>query len=174
MFLLKLYQFNKLAFVLFASFIIAFIFLNYKWGLVATPIYQFGMFSGIETIKTQTNAYSVYVNNQLLNLNNYTAPELDLILIPARQYLLQKSNNESVYYTFKNVFSKVGISGLLKEKNFRNDITTRAFSDWYKSEIGKQLYFKVESVKITSRNYFFINGQFFAADSSKIEFEDVK
>ena len=174
MFLLKLYRFNKLAFFAFISFITAYIFLNYKWGLVATPIYQFGMYSGIEHTSGEYKTYAITVNDQQLNLNDFSAPQLDAMLIPIKHFKAQKENNAAVYKVFTNVFSKAGISGILKDANFDNNITDGEFTHWYLRSLSKILNYTVNSFQITSRNHLWQSDHFVPVHSSKIEFADVK
>ncbi len=45
MFLKKLWYYNKALFSFVTAFIIAMAIIMYKWGIVATPVLQFGMYS---------------------------------------------------------------------------------------------------------------------------------
>lgn len=45
MFLVRLFKFNRLAGIIAVCLLSGFIYLNYKWGFVAAPLFQYGMYS---------------------------------------------------------------------------------------------------------------------------------
>ena len=79
MFLKKLYQQNKFLFVAVIVFLSTYLFLNFKWGVIATPVQQYGMFSGKFIIEDPLPVYLVKANGKLINNALLSPIERDLL-----------------------------------------------------------------------------------------------
>lgn len=137
MFLKKLYRFNKTAFFSLLLFLIAFIYLNYKWGVHATPVYQYGMFSSTFYMKDTQTVFKIYTNGQLLDVTKYSFIEADRLFVSLQNYAKQKNANESIYNVMKQVPAKIGFAGMMKHEVYSNDLTDEAFTKWYRQLLEK-------------------------------------
>src|SRR4051812_15803220 len=120
MFLKKLYKFSKTWFILFLTFILFFIYINYKWGMVATPVFQFGMFSStFKTTDTQI-VFKIYVNNEPLNISKLSFIKRDLLLTSLQNYQQQQEHNAKLYEQVNTATTRLGIAALARADKFTN------------------------------------------------------
>jgi hypothetical protein len=132
MFIKNLYQYSKTAFIAFVVFIVLFIFINYKWGVVATPVYQYGMFSSVVHIKDTQTVYHIYVNDTKLDITQYHFAERDMLLISLENYTKAPKSNSSIFFTMKRLLDKTGAGSLMQQSDYSNAVSDTAFTLWYK------------------------------------------
>ncbi len=137
MFLKKLYYFNKTAFTLLLLFVFAFIYINYKWGAAATPVYQYGMFSSKFYIKDTQIVFKIYVDDRLLDVTKFPFAKRDMLFVSLENYSKQKNVNEAVYGVMKKVPGKIGLTGLMKPGVYANSLNDEAFVKWYRRLLEK-------------------------------------
>ena len=137
MFLKKLYYFNKTAFTLLLLFVFTFIYINYKWGATATPVYQYGMFSSKFYIKDTQMAFKIYVDDKLLDVTKYPFAKRDMLFVSLENYTEQKNINATVYGVMKKIPEKIGLTGLMKPEVYANSIDDETFAKWYRKLLEK-------------------------------------
>ena len=137
MFFKKLYGYNKSFCLAVVVFLMAYFYLNYKWGLIATPIQQYGMFSGKQFLKDTFTVYTVIANGKSINETEISQIERDAIQSYPEYYKKQEVNNEVVFHTLKKYFEYAGISMENQRYKYRNAINDSQFKYWFKSRIEK-------------------------------------
>ncbi len=151
MFLKKLYGFNKIFCTGFVFVIILFCFLNYKRGMVMTPIFQYGMYSGIFHLTDTQAIYKIYVDDKLIDLTKYSFEKNDDILVSIGNYEKAKHSNAITFETMKRIMSKVGLSSFMTASNFSNNISDQDFMLWYKRKMEKLFGNPIEKIEIFSQ-----------------------
>jgi len=157
MFIKKLYRYSKAVFFVFAAFIIAFVFINYKWGVVATPVYQYGMFSSVFHVSDTQVVYHIYVNDKHLDITKYAMAKRDMMLISLENYEKAKEINQPVFFTMKRILDKTGLGYLMSQPNYSNNINDTVFSMWYKKLLQKTTGFPVVKIAVFSQKYVWVN-----------------
>lgn len=153
MFLKKLYYYSKPAFFGFIGFLAVFAFLNYKWGMVAAPIYQFGMYSEPMNRRDTQTVYQIYINKKPVKLAQFTFTERDILLISLENYQKSFQVNESVYLTMNRILSKAGVGKLMKREVYVKDTAHTQFNDWYKKLLQEKMGYPVTSALVTRSLY---------------------
>jgi hypothetical protein len=132
MFIKKLYQYSKTAGFGFTAFIVLYFFINYKWGVVATPVFQYGMFSTPFYLKDTQTAYRIYVNDKEIDITKYAFAKRDMLLVSLENYEKEKIINTEVFLTMRQLLKKTGVGYLMKQACYSNNINDTAFTVWYK------------------------------------------
>ena len=164
MFLKALYQYHKGMFCLFVGFVCAFVFINYKWGMVATPIYQYGMFSGQQDLKDSFPLLQVYINEAPVNMSKYHFVEKDYMLVMPKKYLSAAGQNEQLRVTMQSFFAKFGGSRIVRTTSDTLADTT-IFMRWYQQQLGKFVPTPIRTIQITQQHYLW-NGQHAVAQAT--------
>jgi hypothetical protein len=146
MFIKRLYRHSKILFFAFVLFIVAFIFINYKWGLTATPIYQYGMFSSKFYIKDTQSVFKIYVNEKLLDITKYSFAERDIMLVTLEKYGQQVNNNEAVYTVMKKIPQQFGIT--MPVGLYRCMVADKNFTGWYKKSLQQIIGYPVKKLEV--------------------------
>ena len=162
MFIKKLWYFNKKAALLFLMFIILWGYLNIKQSAVATPILQYGMFSGPYHLKDTQNVLHIYLNDKIIDFTKYSMSERDRLQVALEYYLVQNANNERVYTTMKRILSKVGIGNWMTEEVYTSKLTDEDFTKWYKKIIESISGEKVIKLAAYYQKYTWQSGQLIA------------
>jgi hypothetical protein len=153
MFLKQLYHFNRWLFLCFAIFLLAMAFINYKWGMVATPIQQYGMYSAkVYTSDTQ-KVFQLNVNGKPIDFSKYSLTDRDMMQIPINDFERQAAVNNQAYTTMKSLFNKIGLGRLMPEQKFTNSTTNQQFTVWYKKQLEKRLGYAVDSLSVFDEHY---------------------
>lgn len=139
--------------LLFIGFVFCFLFINYKWGVTATPVLQFGMFSGVFHIKDTQTVAQIYINDKPLNYADYSVAQRDKMTTYLSMYLSQKEINTFSFITMKRLLSKVGIGSLMQEQHYTNTITATNFSIWYKEMLEKITGEKINTLEVYNQKY---------------------
>lgn len=158
MFLKELWLFNKKIFAGFMLFIFLMLVINYKWGAVATPVYQFGMFSSKFYMKDTQNVYKIYVNDNQLDITKYHFAERDMLLVSLQNYTKQKSVNQSVYNTMKQIPEKIGLTGVMNPEKYLNNTTDADFTNWYRKLLESITGYPVLKLEIYQQKVQWQNG----------------
>ena len=130
MFITRLYKHSKFAAICFLLFIASYLFINYKWGVVATPIYQLGLYSGVAHIGDTQTVYTFYVDDKLLLLNNLPFAHADMIVVSLSRYKNHEANNKAVMDVF-NKYSNKLFNQSLQIKPYTNAITDQQAGLWF-------------------------------------------
>ena len=153
MFIKKLYQYNKALCVFFLGFIILFAGINYKWGMVATPVLQYGMYSSVfHTGDTQT-VFIVEANNTMINSAEISLTERDVLQVYLENYEKERTVNEAAHQTMKKYIAWTGLAGYMKDDKYRNQVTDSIFSAWYKAKVEKITGTPVRSLHVYRQHF---------------------
>jgi hypothetical protein len=149
MFFKKLYQQNKILFITVVVFLSAYLFLNIKWGVIATPVQQYGMFSGKFNIEDPIPVYLIKANGKMINHARLSPIERDLLQAYPEYYQTQQSNNEAVYNSMKKFLFTGGIFVESRHKDkFFNQVNDTIFSNWYRARVSEIINAKVDSLEV--------------------------
>jgi hypothetical protein len=159
MFIKKLYNYSKGGCVVFVVFINSFFFINFKQGVVAAPILQFGMFSSVFNINDTQTVALIYLNDTLLNYTDYSFAERDIILSHLDMYLLEKETNNASFATMQRVLGKVGMAKWMDKQVYSNTITDEQFTGWYKCLLEKVTKKNIYKLEVYSQKYLW-NGSY--------------
>lgn len=149
MFLKQLYHYNKYGFTVFVLFIVAFVYLNFKWGSVATPVYQYGMFSGRYAVNDTQQVIHFYTGSERLPVENLHFSNRDMLFSMVKKYEGQKTQNPLLYNTINGIYSRFGLKNLVNAGSYHNNVTDTTFSDWLRFYI----YHKINDSDIGSVRY---------------------
>ena len=153
MFIKRLYRYNKALCILFLVYIVSFIVVNYKWGTVATPVLQYGMYSGIFKLKDTQTVYLVEANHRMVNCAGLSLTERDILQIYPESYRLQDRVNEDAFSTMQRYFRPVGLSGVMHYEKFHNRVNDSLFLKWYGGEVERFIGEPVKELKIYQQHY---------------------
>jgi hypothetical protein len=157
MFITKLYTHSKIGCFAFISFIMAFIFINYKWGVVATPVLQYGMFSGKAYLKDTQAIYIIEANHKIIDCTMISLTERDILQVYPDYYEKQNAINQTTYTTMKKYMRYSGLSGLMNIDKFTNKITDSVFTNWYKLKVKKIINEPVLSLSVFKQHFLWKN-----------------
>ncbi len=157
MLLKELWKHNKFSFFLLTMFLTAMLFINYKRGLVITPMLQYGMFSEKFQLEDTITTYQIIVDNKQIDLSNYSFTERDLIITPIEDYQKQKKTNPAIYTTMKPFFNKVGLGNFMEEVKYSNQITEIDFNNWYKNKLQMLILTPINNLEIQTCRYVWEN-----------------
>ena len=158
MYLKKLYFYDKKIFFLFIIYFISFLFINFKSGLIVSPIMQYGMYSSISKMSDTISINRVYVNDTVLDFSQLSMADRDIINVSLDNFYGEKINNRNVYTTIKRVTKA---DKIMKEKVYLNSITDQVFYNRYQTLLEKILNRKIHNIKILKQKYVWKNGVFF-------------
>lgn len=150
MFIRKLYQYNKTACRLFIAFIAAFAFINYKWGITAAPILQFGMFSSPMYLKDTQTVYLVVADGERIDCSKLSLTNRDIIQIYPADYLRSKEVNVAVYNTMQPY---IGFTGLMQLDKYNPKVSDSSFTNWYKQKVQAILKKRVDSLQVFKQDF---------------------
>ncbi len=157
MFFKQLFIYNKYLFSILAIFIFATTVVFYKWGAVASPIYQYGMFSkNYYTSDTQL-VYQIYNNNKAIDYKLYTQNQLDRVQQNIAKYLNQHKNNNAIYTTMKRALTPFYIGKLMSEQNYTHPISDKQFVNWLFTQLPNSTTVPNSTIKIKQQLYIYKN-----------------
>ena len=148
MFLKKLYQYNKFLFFIVLVFLLGYGYLNYKWGISATPIHQYGMYSGKAFLKDTLQLYIVKANVKIIEESAISQTERDIIQSYPDYYEKHKNSNDQVYNTVSVFFNYAGFSTEKNRYKFVNDINHSLFNKWYLQKIETIIKEPIKSIQV--------------------------
>ncbi|MFM7672067.1 MAG: hypothetical protein ACKO6Q_05670 [Bacteroidota bacterium] len=119
MFLHRLYKYNRWAGLACSFLLIGFIYLNYKWGLVATPLNQFGMYSGPVSIQGSRTVFQLLDKNGNDLMGKLTFYKRDQVTFYLSNLNYQKSNAH-VLAVFDPILSFLRIKGPAQHYGIEN------------------------------------------------------
>ena len=152
-FIKKIFVYNKAMAVVFAVFIFLFVFIGYKWGVVATPLLQYGMYSSISNFSDTQTVYLVEADNRLINNSEISVTDLDVLQIYIENYEKQDKINKSVYETMKNYINYTGLSYFMTYNKYSNQLADSVFANWYKTKVEKITGRSVNNLKVWRQQF---------------------
>ena len=153
MFIKNLYQYSKVMFFAFFLFVLTFIIINFKWGMVATPVLQYGMFAGVFHVKDTQTVYFVEANHKLINNGEISFTNRDIIQVYIDSYLRSKEVNWSAYNTMKKYIGYVGLSSLMTNDKYTAAITDTTFTNWYRSKMEGIIGEPIQSLIVYQQHF---------------------
>ena len=153
MFYKKLYQHSKGLFWIFVSFLFAFVFLNYKWGVVATPVYQYGMYSGPIYLSDTLHLMQVNINGKKLNMGEYPFASKDKMLVMPDKYLKSLHQNKAIQQSLQRIFTPVGMGALFNSDKFVQQVQPQLFMQWYRSQLQRFIHEEINDIEILQQDY---------------------
>ncbi|MFT3981227.1 MAG: hypothetical protein QM687_12200 [Ferruginibacter sp.] len=148
MFIKQLYHYNKYGLAVFLFFLLFFFYINYKWGLVATPVYQYGMFSGSYSVKDTQQVYEIYVDGKLLEPATLHFTRRDMLFTLIEKYERQKKDPLVLYQTMQQIFGRAGAGNMVSSEKYLPAISDEKFAQWLLGYIGKG-----SSIAVMERQY---------------------
>lgn len=158
MFLKEFWQFNRSGAVCLLLFVVIWTYLNYKQGAIATPILQFGMYSGKYYTSDTQYVQQLYVNNQKLDFTKYSMSDRDQLQYYPQKFLLEKDRNERVFIKMKQLFGKVGLAALMQKDKYTNRTTCDEFGRWYRNKVAAITAKKINELSVFEQKYIWLNG----------------
>ena len=132
MYFQQLYRTNKFWFLFVLIFALCQIFINYKQGIVITPLYHYGMYSKkVESIDS-IELYAVKINGKVLQPFQFSAQEWDKLMLPVHQYCkIEKHNNDLFSKDIKRILNRLYLTA--DTSNFIVRKQPETFLNWYKN-----------------------------------------
>ena len=132
MYFQQLYRTNKFWFLFVLIFALCQIFINYKQGIVITPLYHYGMYSKkVESIDS-IELYAVKINGKVLQPFQFSAQEWDKLMVPVHQYCkIEKHNNDLFSKDIKRILNRLYLTA--DTSNFIVQKQPETFLNWYKN-----------------------------------------
>lgn len=144
MLLKKLYRFNKPLFLVVSGWLFFFVFVNVKWGMVASPIYQYGMFSSVHSLKDTQFAYRIVINNEFLMPSSLSFAERDVLYVTLDRCHLAAAQNLKVVNGIRPFLPNITDT----DKRFFNSVSDAEFSIWYKGKVADVTNKKIETLEV--------------------------
>ena len=165
MYLLKLYKHQKQNFILVILFLSFSLIINYKSGMIATPINLYGMFSGGYSINDTLSVNKIVIDGQPLNYSKYSYEKRDLMIGILDKYLLEKQNNSDIFETFKKLSLKVNSSINISSTTFNNQINKDVFMKWYGELLTRICKKNISQFEIYNQKYIWKENALVSVDS---------
>jgi hypothetical protein len=165
MFLKQLYRYNKKIFIAVLIFLVAFVYINYKWGIVAAPVLQYGMYSGPFYLKDTQSIYIVKANGKKINQAALSFTDRDFLQLYPQSYLSQKEINANCYGTIARFMRLVGLSGFMMQDKFTNQIDDIIFGKWYCDHIKQLTKNNVDSISLYRQRFVWADTQLQPVDT---------
>ena len=132
------------------AFIAAFTFINYKWGITATPILQYGMFSSPMYLKDTQTVYVVVADGETIDCSGLSLTNRDILQLYPANYLDSKSINTAVFNTMQPY---IGFTGLMQLDKYNPKLTDSSFTNWYKQKVQAILKKRVDSLQVFKQDF---------------------
>jgi hypothetical protein len=165
MFINRLYKFNKISCIIFIAFMLTFIYINYKWGIVATPILQNGMYSKPVYLKDTQTIYFVKANDKTIDCSKITLTERDILQVYPDYFEKQKINNQTVYNTMQKYVAAVSLTSFYDKEKFVNNIPDSIFANWFTLRVQKIIDEPVLTLNVFKQQFTYKNDELVAVDT---------
>lgn len=151
MFLLQVNRHSKGLLLLMVIFAIGQLFINYKRGMVISPFFHYGMYSGIIKIKNTYDIFEIEQNGKRLRGQDFTPEQWDRIILPLQCYAGVNKSNELYETEIKRLLSKIGVSAA--SQNFISVCNYQEFENWYKIYVGDVTDEKIHTISVNYCTY---------------------
>jgi hypothetical protein len=144
----ELYRHQRPLAIAITIWLIAFLVINVKWGMVSTPVYQYGMFSSQQYLKDTVTTYNIKVNKEALPLTSLSFAERDVLFLTLDRYLLSDQHNNKVMQNMHRfVTAKPG------DERYFLSLNDDQFFQWYHQIINRLWHKEIHSFTI-HKEYF--------------------
>jgi hypothetical protein len=159
MFIKELYTYNRKGAIAFIAFILLFIFLNIKWGAVAFPINEYGMYSGKYPLNDTQFVYKIHAGETYVDFTKLPMAERDKLQYSLEFYERYKANNIEVYTTMKRLMSNMLLGQLMGEKQYTVSVDRIQFANWFNQMLSAILHKEISSSEIYIQPYVWQSSQ---------------
>ena len=122
-------------FFCFTVFVLLFLVINYKWGVVATPVLQYGMYSGKYHLADSITFYQLTVNGKSLDAYLLPQGENDKLQSYLNQYAVYKENNKVTYHIMSTYFGRLGLISFATQHKYNIEVPVPEHYNWLKNKI---------------------------------------
>lgn len=132
------------------AFVGAQLFITFKAGVTATPVFYYGMYSRPMPVQEIYPVVNIYVNGELLKTRDFSPLQWDGILQPVIGFEKQEAHNREWW--------KRDVSRLLHTTDstkYLNVIDAETFRKWYRAYLENRLGYPVHSVDIEHATYIY-------------------
>jgi hypothetical protein len=165
MYLEKLYQHNKLLFIIIVLFALAQLINNMRQDIAISPVYSYGMYS--EQIRP-LHFYTVpeiFADGKQLQAKDFSPQQWDNITFPVTEFYTQQQWNLSQWQ--QDIHRLLPFTDSSK---FVNHITEQEFKRWYHQHVQSLLGRNINSVSIVFTRYYFNGTSFIRTNNSETRF----
>lgn len=155
MFLKDLYLHSKKLFIVVTLFVTTFLYINYKQGIIISPIYEYGMYSGYFHLQDTLVAYHIYVNDKIVDPAILNLAERDLVFISPISFYMQAEHNDINFLMSNNIFNKMHIGKIIVKSNFENNTLEKDFLNWYRKLLQKVFSIAIKRFAIYKQSYIY-------------------
>ena len=144
MFLKKVYRYNKWLCGAMLFFIAGQLFVFYRAGMVFSPWYNYGMYSGVIKPEKEYGVYKVYADGKLLSGNEYSPQQWDRIHFTLSQVDAAACNQNFYQTQITRLFTKFHlplpnenfyINTLYKPAEIKEQYSNRLAQDFKKQKV---------------------------------------
>ncbi len=150
MFLKQLYGYSKTGCIIVVTFLLAFIYINFKWGIVAAPVFQYGMYSSPVHISDTQTVYMVEANKKIINGAELSFTDRDIVQLSLADYEREGFVNETVYNTMHRF---LGFTGMMDHYKFINHTNDTGFTKWYHAKLEKITGSSIDSLAVYKQHF---------------------
>jgi hypothetical protein len=144
----KLFRTHKGWFLLVLLFLVAQLFIGYKNGFVASPFYNYGMYSRQFPPTDTVHFFEIQVNGKTLLPLDFSSREWDKLLLPVQYLPESQVHNQELWNDYvRRLFTALHIKA--REQDFVQSLTYAHFMNWYKTFLARTLRQPVNSVTVT-------------------------
>lgn len=148
MFLKDLFYYNKVLFSVFILFVVLFIFINLKKGMVVSPVYQFGMYSRQQNLSDTISSFRIVADGKEIDLSKLSFIQVDQLLNPLSSFFHARENNTEVAKTMNAFFFKSGMNIFQNTVLPGSNVPQEKFISWYKKLLYAKTGLEVKHLNI--------------------------
>lgn len=156
MFLQQLYKHSRWMFTMVIIVITTQLFINFKRGIVITPLYHYGMYSEAITPKPAYQVFEVWVNGKQLQGKDFMPWQWDKIVLPLTYYAGIPKSNQLYEEDIKRLLLRLHLQP--DEERFLSTCDYAGFERWYQLYLAKILHKRVPKIDVKYRTYKFNAG----------------
>ena len=131
-------------------FIVIQLTMDTKQGIDISPVYHYGMYSGVMTPKKEYTVTEVTVNGKQLHTKDFSPYEWDKITEPVELFKNQRARNAQIWNT-----EVKRLLHFTDSSKYLNTLDDPHFGIWYSNYLQTILHEKVDSVNIEDAVYTF-------------------
>ena len=135
MFLVRLFKHDRIAAIIVSALLLGFIYLNYKWGFVATPLLQYGMYSQPVPIEGERTIYRILDADGIDQMPQLNFSERDQ-LTHYLNGMSNLSNNDHIRSVFMPVLSMLHIANPPSKFGVQDSLLERS-GKWLGERVSK-------------------------------------
>lgn len=147
MYLKELYHHNKYWFAVVLVFILCQLFINFKRGMVVSPFYHYGMYSGLMKPDSSYTVLEIIADGEVLRTKDYNAQQWDKIMQPVLYYSKHKKWNAGMFIELNRI---TGISDTAK---YVSTLQKKEFFDHYRKYLSIVIDKKVRTLTVQQKTF---------------------